>query len=249
MKRAEVGAVSSKGVAVLPASTRVLDHLVYTGSDRGLLGRSLAHPQCNEEHPSSMAVCRAFALMPAHLGPLSLPRSGGCFNTGQAIEVLRGIEHGVGAGAGGETRRAGMGRCWQQQRHLLQLKSAKQTPEIRAKPATPHITTSFNSKLSSYTRKIQSTKLSVTCSMRLSWPAYSLPQRNHGFGVGWPCSPGERHLSPEHQRHGRGDTPVHETLNYLQPSPWQVGNQSTGFPSMCANVDDVGQVRLVFITL
>lgn len=34
-------------------------------------------------------------------------------------------------------------------------------PEIWAKPATPRITTSFNSKLSSYARQIQSTKSSA----------------------------------------------------------------------------------------
>lgn len=54
------------------------------------------------------------------------------------------------------------------QRHLLLLGSAKQMPEVGANTTMPHITASFNSELSSYARRIQSTKLSVTCSTCLS---------------------------------------------------------------------------------
>lgn len=48
------------------------------------------------------------------------------------------------------------------QRHLLLLKSEKQTPETGADAAMPCIAASFNSELSSYAKKIQGTKLSVT---------------------------------------------------------------------------------------
>lgn len=42
---------------------------------------------------------------------------------------------------------------------------------------------------------------------------------------------------------------MHEIPNDPQRTPWQVSNESTEFPRTCANVDKVGQVGLVFITL
>jgi len=55
-----------------------------------------------------------------------------------------------------------MERCRQQsEAPSLLKKSAKQTPENRAKPATPRITTIFDSKLPSYARKIQNTELAT----------------------------------------------------------------------------------------